>query len=188
MNHLDQLISFIRTSEEIEIDPSDREEIIKMIRPTIGMKTIPCEDKDIKVGQSKFGGKPDLPKDFTWPRANGKPMLFCAQYNLSELTDLDKEDILPKKGFFHIFLALDEKGTGFSGMDHSFKFSFSEDENLVRTEFPNDLEDHHSFQPALIQYVEFYTIPDAENYKYFELQEKYDDDLYDLFYQPLKNS
>ncbi len=182
-NNLEKIKSFIRNSEEIEIDKSDKEELIKMIKPTIGIKTKVTDDKNLQVGKSKIGGKPDLPKDFEWPRANGKPMLFCAQYNLTELIKFDKQDQLPKKGFFYIFLSLDEKWNEFNGVNKPFKFIFSENENIIRTEFPSDIEENQKFKTAEIQYFQFYTIPDDENYKLFEFDKKYDD-FYFYFYQP----
>jgi uncharacterized protein YwqG len=182
-NNLDKIKSFIRNSEEIEIEKSDKEKLIKMIRPTVGIRTKSSDDKNVKVGKSKIGGKPDLPKDFEWPKLDNKSMLFCAQYNLSELTKFDKENILPKKGFFYIFLSLDERYKEFNGLNQGFQFIFSESENTVRTEFPKDLETNESFKTALIEYFEFYTIPDDENYKFFELNKKYND-LYFYFYQP----
>lgn len=182
-NNLEKIKSFIRNSEEIEIDNSDKEELIKMIRPTVGINTKATDDKNLKVGKSKIGGKPDLPKDFEWPRTNGKPMLFCAQYNLTELIKFDKQDQLPKKGFFYIFLSLDEKWNEFNGVNQPFKFIFSETEDIIRAEFPNDIEENQKFKTAEIQYFQFYTIPDYENYKLFEFDKKYDD-FYFYFYQP----
>ena len=81
-NNLEKIKSFIRNSEEVQIDKDDKEQLIKMIRPTVGIRTKSSDDKNLKVGTSKIGGKPDLPKNFEWPKADGKPMLFCAQYNL----------------------------------------------------------------------------------------------------------
>ena len=182
-NNLDKIKSFIRNSEEIEIEKSDKEKLIKMIRPTVGIRTKSSDDKNVKVGKSKIGGKPDLPKDFEWPKSDDKSMLFCAQYNLSELAKFDKENVLPKKGFFYIFLSLDQEWNEFNGVNQPFKFIFSETENIVRTEFPNDLEENQTFKTAEIEYFQFYTIPDDENYKLFEFEKKYED-FYFYFYQP----
>ncbi|WMN07562.1 DUF1963 domain-containing protein [Marivirga arenosa] len=185
-NNLDKIKSFIRNSEEINIEEPDKEELIKMIRPTVGIRTKSSDDKNINVGISKIGGKPDLPKDFKWPRANSKSMLFCAQYNLSELTPFDKESVLPITGFFYIFLSLDEKWQEFNGVNQQFKFIYSETEKLIRTEFPNDYEHNHVFKTALIEYFEFYTLPHNENYKLSELDEKYDDFLFSC-YEPVND-
>lgn len=182
-NNLNKIKYFIRNSEEIEIDKSDKEKLIKMIRPTVGIRTKSSDDKKVKVGKSKIGGKPDLPKDFEWPKSDNKSMLFCAQYNLSELTKFDKENNLPKKGFFYVFLSLDQEWNEFNGVNQPFKFMFSETENIIRTEFPNDLVEKQTFKTAEIEYFQFYTIPDDENYKLFEFEKKYDD-FYFYFYQP----
>jgi uncharacterized protein YwqG len=188
-NNLEKIKSFIRRSEEVQIDKDDKEELIKMIRPTVGIKTKSSDDKKVKVGKSKIGGKPDLPKDFKWPRVNGKPMLFCAQYNLSEFTRFDKENLLPKKGFFYIFLSLDEKWNEFNGVNQPFEFLFSEDENLIRTEFPIDLEENQTFKTALIEYFEFYTLPHYENYKLFDFYKSYEffmDDIHEPINEYIK--
>jgi uncharacterized protein YwqG len=182
-NNLDKIKSFIRNSEEIEIEKDDKEKLIKMIRPTVGIKTKSTKYENVKVGKSKIGGKPDLPIDFEWPRANGKPMLFCAQYNLSELIKFDKENSLPKNGFFYIFLSLDEEWNEFNGIKQPFKFIFTETENIIRTEFPKDLKETQTFKTAIIEYFQFYTIPHNENYKLFDFEKKYDE-FYFYFYQP----
>jgi len=180
-NNLEKIKSFVRNSEEIEIEKSDKEKLINMIRPTVGIRTKSSDDIDVKIGKSKIGGKPDLPKDFEWPKSDNKSMLFCAQYNLSELTKFDEENNLPKKGFFYVFLSLDQDWKEFNGVNQPYKLIFSENENIVRTEFPNDLEQNQTFKTAEIEYFQFYTIPDDENYKLFEFEKKYED-FY--FYQP----
>lgn len=182
-NNLEKIKSFIRNSEEIEIEKSDKEELIKMIRPTVGIKTKSNDDRNLKVGKSKIGGKPDLPKDFEWPRINNIPMLFCAQYNLSELAKYDTDNLLPKKGLFYIFLSVEEQYESFSGKNQGFRFLYSDSKNLIRTEFPKDLKENHTFKTSSIEYFEFYTIPDDENYKLFELDKKYNDFNFN-FYEP----
>lgn len=185
-SNLDKIKSFIRNSKEIDIEKTDKEKLIKLIRPTVGIKTKSSDDNIVQVGKSKIGGKPDLPKDFEWPRANGKPMLFCAQYNLSELTKFASKNKLPLKGFFYIFLSLDEKWNEFNGVNQPFKFLFSETENLFRKEYPNDLEENQIFKTASIEYFQFYTIPDDENYRLSEFKKKYED-FYFRFYEPTED-
>jgi uncharacterized protein YwqG len=182
--NLEKIKSFIRSSYEIQIDEDDEEKLIKMIRPTVGIKTKSSDDKKVKVGTSKIGGKPDLPKDFEWPRVNGKPMLFCAQYNLSELTKFDKENSLPEKGFFYIFLSLDEKWKEFNGVNQDYKFIFSEKEDVVRREFPTELEESRHFKASKIEYFEFYTLPHYENYKLFDFYKNYESFIDDI-HEPL---
>lgn len=179
-NNFDKIKYFIRNSGEIEIDEIEKEKLIAIIKPTVGIKTKSIDDKDIKIGKSKIGGKPDLPKTLKWPRANEKPMLFCAQYNLSELTKFDKENILPKTGFFYIFLSLDEKWKEFNGVNQEFNFIFSETEDIARREFPNDLEVIRHFKASVIQYFEYYTLPHYENYKLFDFYKNYESFMDDI--------
>ena len=183
---LEQIKTFIRNLEEdgVAIEKSDKEKIIKLIKPTIGIDVMLNENNSILVGKSKIGGKPDVPQNFVWPRANNKPMLFCAQYNLSELTKFDKEDVLPNQGFFYIFLSLDEEYEEFNGLDQDYKFIYSASENVQRAEFPNDLEEDRQFDYSPIEYFEFFTIPDLGNYKLSELDKKYHDFNY-YVYNPI---
>ena len=174
-SNLEKIKSFIRNLEDGGIQKNDKEDLIKMIRPTIGIKTKTREDKNIKIGTSKIGGKPDLPQDFIWPKVNNKSMLFCAQYNLSELTKFDNENILPGNGFFYIFLGLDDQYKEFNGINQEFKFLYSKSEKLIRTYFPKDLGENHSFKTALIEYFQFYTIPDDQNHNLFEMDKRYED-------------
>ena len=48
-NNLEKIKSFIRNSEEVQIDKDDKEELIKMIRPTVGIRTKSSDDKNVKV-------------------------------------------------------------------------------------------------------------------------------------------
>lgn len=59
------------------------------------------EDDDIPIGASKYGGAPDLPRDFIWPFHNDRPMWFTCQIDLSELPTCF--DILPKIGVLSFF-------------------------------------------------------------------------------------
>ena len=147
------------------IKTSDKEAVMRMLRPTIGIKTISIEDNLVKLGGSKIGGRPDLPPEFKWPTINNKPLVFCAQYNLSCLTRLDKEKVLPPKGMFYLFLSLE-----FENNDHAFRLLYSDSGELTRSNFPAQLEMDYRFKSALIDYCEYYTLPDSECYEsYFNV-------------------
>lgn len=61
--------------------------------------------KQLPIGASRFGGIPDAPAGFEWPRAGGKwPMTFVAQFDLAEIAKLDRDERLPKKGLLSFFL------------------------------------------------------------------------------------
>ena len=53
------------------------------------------------VDKSKIGGKPYLPKGFTWPYYQELPLSFLAQINLEEVNSLDKDKLLPNSGILY---------------------------------------------------------------------------------------
>ncbi|WP_130733871.1 DUF1963 domain-containing protein [Flavobacterium sp. J27] len=54
---------------------------------------------ETKLGTSRFGGEPDLPKKFNWP----KKQYFYAQINFQEVALADLEEALPKTGILYLF-------------------------------------------------------------------------------------
>lgn len=181
----EKLISFILNSSN-KISLSDRQKLTMLIRPTVGVRTQSICDGEIQIGRSKIGGQPDLPKDFIWPRFNGTPLLFCAQYNLSEIQIFEKELTLPHRGFFYVFLNVSEKWSEFSVLDQDYKFIYSESEQLLRTDFPYDYRANGDFQSATIEYFQYFTLPAAENYRLTPFIEKNKDFYFD-FYQPFED-
>jgi hypothetical protein len=179
---LEKLIKFIKKSEN-KLSFEDKEKIINLIKPAIGIFTKKLEFDSLEIGKSKIGGKPDLPIDFNWPKVNNSDLIFCAQYNISEFKKFDKEDILPKKGMFYVFIGINEESNGFSINQKDSKIFYIENLlNLERKEFPISISEERKIEPAEIQFLENLTIPDDENYKLFYFNEKYDDFYFD-FYQ-----
>lgn len=64
------------------------------------------------VGESKFGGAPDLPKDFEVQSGPG-PVDFLLQIDLAEVSALDQTELLPKSGLLSFFYDLKEQPWGF---------------------------------------------------------------------------
>lgn len=177
-----KLIKFIKQSDN-KLSEVDKEEIIKLIKPAIGISTRRLQVDNLKVGSSKIGGKPDLPKDVSWPELNDSHLVFCAQYNVSEFAKFDIENLLPKKGMFYIFIGLNEESNAFSMKQNDAKIFFIENlENLERKEYPISFNLEKIVEPAEIKYVESITIPDDENFKLFYFNDKYED-FYFHFYQ-----
>lgn len=179
---LEKLIKFIKKSDN-KLSAEDKEKIIKLIKPAIGLLTIKMESDNLKIGASKIGGKPDLPKDVSWPRLNDSDLVFCAQYNISELKKCDVENLLPEKGMFYIFIGISGEWNEFSIEQKDCKIFFIENlEDLERKEYPTTLNVEGKVEPAEIQFFESLTIPDDENYKLIDFDEKYED-FYFHFYQ-----
>lgn len=106
-----------------------------------------------------FGGQPDVPADFQWPRYQGKgynyeceerPLTFLAQFNCAEFTALDARHILPDHGLLSFFYEMDSQPWGFAP-EHkgALKVYWFEDlSTLSRVEFPEDMEEDFQF-PAI---------------------------------------
>jgi uncharacterized protein YwqG len=58
-----------------------------------------------KAKETKFGGKPYIPKGFSYPRKNGEPMVLICQLNFAEIPHLDG---YPESGLLQIYLECDE--------------------------------------------------------------------------------
>lgn len=186
-NRLSKLKNFIRTSN-INLSDADRERLIRLIKPTIGVVTRNLHSEvEMKVGNSKIGGSPDLPKSIDWPSINGIPLVFCAQYNLAEITKFDREKVLPKKGMIYVFVSINEEWNEFSFESDKAKIFYIEDvTDIERKEFPVLLIEERKIKQAEICYFETYTIPDDENFKLFYFKEKYEH-FSDNSYQEIQN-
>jgi len=89
-----------------------------------------------KLGQSHFGGAPDLPEGTAWPTYNDIPYVFLGQINFEELPD---NDVLPKIGLLSIFVA-------YLDMDYRENLPYQDDDELSS---PDLLEKHHDLRKAL---------------------------------------
>lgn len=146
--------------------------------------------KDYEPCSSHFGGKPDVPHDFVWPRYQchdfgdefkERPLTFLAQFNLTDYAQFDDEHLLPDHGLLQFFFETDSQPWGFDP-DHRgcFKVYYYEDfESLHRADFPEDMEDLFKFPPLHMAVHQEKSYPClAEFYKLFE-----DDFDSDDFYQ-----
>lgn len=79
------------------------DDIVKLIKPAIGIRLHPAYESAIENGASKFGGLPHLPLHISWPTWEGVPLSFLAQINLAETTALDSEHVLPETGILYFF-------------------------------------------------------------------------------------
>jgi hypothetical protein len=78
-----------------------QERLVRSIR----VSPLPLDSVDeLERGASRIAGLPDVPAGFTWPKFNGDPLTMVAQIELSEVAELDEDELLPKTGwlcFFH---------------------------------------------------------------------------------------
>src|SRR5687768_4995280 len=112
------------------------------------------------IGQTRIGGKPDLPKHITWVTETNtiettekkllvfstkkketitKPLSFVAQINLYETSQYDEENLLPKTGFLYFFYSAEQEAWGFDQIDkNKFKVIYwnGNMDELVTTDYP----------------------------------------------------
>ncbi|MES2519269.1 MAG: YwqG family protein [Bacteroidota bacterium] len=160
------------------------------LRTAIRIKPIECEEDKIKIGQSKFGGQPDLPENIAWVKDfEQNSLAFIAQINLHEVARLDTEDLLPKTGILYFFYDATQSACGLEIADREnnmFKVIYYDGDLdlLQRKDFPDDLpeesEDEYSpntarFTPAKIKINQEISYPSNGETIYEDLtSEEYD--------------
>ena len=109
------------------------------------------------VGGTRFGGMPDVPKDFVWPAFEGvglmddavksRPLSFLAQFNCAELAALDTEGLLPKTGLLSFFYEMESSCWGFDPKDAGCArvFWFEDISALAPAQVPEDLASDFRF-------------------------------------------
>lgn len=178
-----------------------------IIRNSIRLQQIESDEKDIKIGQSKIGGKPDLPDNFLWVTETNlvetieikylifknkkteeitKPLSFIAQINLSETNEFDKENLLPKNGMLYFFYSSDQEVWGFDYKDkNKFKVIFWDGDftMLKRTEIPINLPRHAVFKSNSINFKSEVSLPSYGN----ELYNDFEDEEEEIFLDEIFN-
>jgi len=61
---------------------------------------------EASVGRSRFGGGPDVPTDFLWPRRRGEKLDFILQLDLAEVAEFDPHGLFPTSGVLSFFFDL----------------------------------------------------------------------------------
>jgi uncharacterized protein YwqG len=96
-----------------------------------------------EVGNSRFGGQPDLPAGFEWPLDDGAAMTFLAQINLAELAGGFVPD-LPGRGWLYFFLGRDEQ---WQAMPHQIYYFAGPQAELQRRRPPPEIPPVAAFCP-----------------------------------------
>jgi len=135
-------------SEEFQSLPSTLNSIF---RPSIVLRPIPASETELNLGQSRMGGRPDLPSDIQWPKYEGKHLVFVAQFALDELEGWAQMMGLPATGHLYFFHDQDhtwELGAKQKGSEWVI-YSPASREALHRADFPDDIEDEDEHQCPL---------------------------------------
>lgn len=130
----------------------------------------------MSIGASKFGGNPDVPKDFKWFYFDGesydgetknRPLSFLAQINCEEAAKYDEDGLLPKRGMLYFFYELATMTWGYDpankGSARVFYFDGDVSE-LNRASFPEDMEDDYKLPELQISFSKKYDLPSYEEF------------------------
>ena len=91
---------------------------------------------DGTIGESRFGGAPDLPTDMDWPcNEDDEALTFLAQINLAEIPEFDGNP-LPARGWLMVFIGLDEPASDVENL----LFLVDADAELAPATLPDDIE------------------------------------------------
>lgn len=173
-------------------DKNDLDGILNALRKNeISITTCKAKKNSLPT-KSKFGGNPTVPSGFEWPRFFAKnydeeeanrPLSFLCQINLSDVSDLDKDDLLPKKGLFLFFYELESMAWGFDPADFgcSRVYYFEDTASLVSVPFPGDMADKYKLKEYDLKFSAADSYPNYEELEYHAKVdadwEKYDDTL-----------
>ncbi|WCM42671.1 DUF1963 domain-containing protein [Flavobacterium sp. CBA20B-1] len=125
------------------------------LKNSILISPVITEDENIEIGKSKIGGCPDLPNVTSWFEYQQKPMSFLAQINLSEVTELDLDQKLPKKGMLYFFYDADQEVWGFDPKDKEGAKVFFYDGDfsaLERKQKPKNLDEYSFFNSCSLSF------------------------------------
>lgn len=143
-------------------------------------------------GATRFGGHPDVPPGFIWPTFKGencesivkeRPLSFLAQFDCSQLSPLDHENLLPKHGLLSFFYEVDSQRWGFDPQDKGCArvYWFDNLDNLMPAPFPEDLEEDFKFPVLSITAKSAPSVPSYEDFtEVYPDYEDDDDNLYDI--------
>jgi len=138
------------------------DKIKPLIRPKIDLTLTPTDESNFKTAICKIGGQPHFPKDNEWPKNElGKSLSFIGQLNFEEVSKYDQSGLLPKQGLLSFFYCADQETWGFDPKDgQRFKVQyFDKVSELVKQNFPTDLESHSIFKPNSLTFSSSLSIP-----------------------------
>lgn len=125
-------------------------------------------------GASRFGGEPDVPPDFAWPRSEGRALGFLAQLDLSALPPSD----LPSSGWLLFFYDDREQPWGFDPKDGPFSrviYVKAQREALERRPSPEADPEFPPYEACALTFREGVTLPHPGDFLFERLSVTLDD-------------
>lgn len=141
------------------------EKIKPLIRPKIDLELQPCKEDNFNNPTSKIGGQPFLPLNFSWPKDElEKSLSFIGQLNCEEVSKYDSTNLFPTTGLISFFYCANQDAWGYDP-NHKTRFKVLYFENLkelIKTNFPSDLETHSIYLPNNLTFNSCLSIPPFE--------------------------
>lgn len=164
-----------------------------LLRNTIRLFQKETDENDIAIGQTKIGGRPDLPTEISWVTETNnekqetvtKPLSFIAQINLSETSSFDEDNLLPKTGLLYFFYSAEQGVWGFDYLDkNKFKIIYwnGDHSELKRIDFPSDLQDYSCFKPCSVEIKSEISLPSNGHEVYEDFVDGEDDKFWEEVY------
>src|SRR5688572_29663484 len=82
-----------------KFDHADATAVAEHIVPSYWIRRQRAPLESLELGASRFGGSPDVPREFSWPKHNQRPLTFLAQIDLSKV----EANHFPKHGWLLFF-------------------------------------------------------------------------------------
>jgi uncharacterized protein YwqG len=139
--------------------------ILELARPSVRIDARRCPHHALELGASRFGGSPDLPVDFAWPRYQGRPLAFLAQFNLSDLPG-SSDSQLPQTGFLVVFYETESMKWGFDPADRGCSqvaFLDVAAAELKRTSPPQASPPVETFHPCALSFAPQIDLPSLDD-------------------------
>lgn len=121
----------------------------RLAKPSIRITSHLTNEDDLPLGVSKFGGIPDLPQSYVWPRNQGTPLTFVAQFCLSDITTQAVDCVLPDDGTLYFFYDIIETPGGYEPADRgSWRVLYTHPTAyLIRQSPPDDIVNADPYDP-----------------------------------------
>ncbi len=143
-----------------------RDQIAAVIRPATDIFLTPSSMDEIAMGESRFGGLPDLPtndrgvcwRGTHWPEVDGHSPEFLAQLDLKQLHAFEACAQLPATGCLLFFFQNSEK-SGATGRLGGFRVLYTNEEKLHRPSEGWEMPENLQYRPAKLKFCDSWKLP-----------------------------
>ncbi len=155
------------------------------LRRSLRVKTDGIALDSLPTGASRFGGCPDVPAGFVWPRYKDSPLSFIAQVNLDDLPLQDVDIPLPQGGSLLFFYDSQQRTWGFDPKDRGSAvvlYTKQAPNSLTRIQAPEDIPEMGWYKCCAVDFDPAVNLPDAWSIHYQpELSDEERDKLFEYF-------